>query len=1196
MSAERYGSEHLDLVVPSGRPAAAVAGRFDSDIGRRGIEDAGFQRTLWWANRSTSPDAIELIVEGAKGRTLEISDFQIVRRRREGYFRKELVLPPDKTVWRATATVGNMTLLQVNGTRVGDSSPVIQRPTFAANLMYATKNIDLTEYLKPGRNCIGIWGWRDGTYPPYIYLQSRVIFTDGTAVRIDSDTTWRWSRTAAAGWDEPGFDDSAWAAVAERESNHGSVTTARNWMFTYKAGTERPADDSFMVLDNPYDDRFYYRDDRPVRVQVRVPAGLADREPAIGWELLRYEYPESLVPVAGGGVGVVRECEQVGESLLFEFDAGRLERGVYTLQTHLLCGDETVEYRIREPLVVYARLAMRTVDADSYEAGMDLRQETVVDFADPSSYDWLEVDGRNFPSSGARIETATKQNITDAIIVRENGLKYRETRRNRDAQFSTILEFAHPGDWYLMVLEYPDDRERWMGISCTSGWRGKTSYSRLGPAVITGFKFPLSGIMGELKFLYRPDPGKHAVNVINMQQGSAAAAGFLRVYHIANGLPESAGYTSGARRIGILTENANPANAFGATFGIQRAPKPDDRLQAAQLIQARPDRDPVLGVCRDVLWNLDTADAYAQYLRWTGENVYVMGCWQYRDTTTAYAPWLTTDPARISTELSDVAVRVLSANGIETIASIEFFEQCELVRQKGEFNNGQVQLGADTVRMVTAAGAQHVNLNFMNPDVETVFVSVAEELARKWRNVPGFAGVNYTAFLGGQFSIPTLAPQSGYYTKGTPDPLGVTYDDATMRLFEADTAIGVPGTPGDPKRFAQRHAFLTGPAMRERWVSWRCDRVLKLWRLVRDRIRTVRDDLDVFSSLYIDVPHATNWKASGVPLGEYLRRYGWDLPAYQNEEGIWCTQWMHAESLRYIPMRRTPGYAAAWEMSTNPEWYDLFASSGHRVQMIMSHWEEMERAAFTMPERDGWVYPYQSTLQAHATGAYARETFTLGLIGGDPEMVMWGFSHVSRMVGHEQPMRDFVRVFRALPAGDLKPVAETGFETNVALRMGRDGDTTVLVAANPAYWSVTGAVTVTGATTVTDLVTNAAVATVTRADDVTTVPLRLDAYGVVAFRMTGEEPRVTGWSASPANRADLAHVRSQVTTAQRLLTEPAASERLTADDRDWLETAATRAAADLDEEREARAWYTVTGSRFWSLLHDTLLQEQKTIH
>ena len=125
-----------------------------------------------------------------------------------------------------------------------------------------------------------------------------------------------------------------------------------------------------------------------------------------------------------------------------------------------------------------------------------------------------------------------------------------------------------------------------------------------------------------------------------------------------------------------------------------------------------------------------------------------------------------------------------------------------------------------------------------------------------------------------------------------------------------------------------------------------------------------------------------------------------------------------------------------------------------------------------------------------------------------------------------------------------------------------------------------------------DLVTGEP-APVRKAGPRTVMPVRLAPFGVAAFRVSGAGVQIVGWEAAPADRDDLAHVRGEIETALQLLGDEDAGGRISAKDSSWLAQAARQAAADLDEGREARAWSVVTDWRYWTLLHDELLQDYK---
>lgn len=1133
-------------------------------------------------------DGLHIIVRGGEGATFEIQDLRCVRRIHHGWFRKEVDLPAGK-VWRANASPGYMTIVYVNGEKVPDRSVIRPRPTYRGAIMYWTHPIDLKPYLKPGqKNCIAVEGRREGQYPPNIYLQSRIVMEDGTSVTVDTDETWTWRlEEPDEGWVRVGQGQGFQPLSGVRKPKDGTPGLESHWYFQYKQNTERPASDGLLFLDNPADNGFYYSSTAPVTVRVRVPAGLAPTGPSVAWTVHRATW-EGFEPVTDAGVHAAGETEQFtrkGDSLVFELDIGRCARGVYALSAELKYAGETVEKHVPEPFVVVGPLDQHEARGATYDDGMGCELEATIDCTKPDRHPWLEATGETAGGRGEKYGEIPKQPLPDPLIVRENGLVYRETREHWGAQFSYKVTFEHPFDWYMVEVDYPDDRERWMGVSCTSRWRGKTSYARLCPAVAAGFKFPVSGTMRTMRFLYRPGPGPHAVNVINMQRGSTAAAAEIRFFRVTKGLPALAGHRSGERFLGILTENLNPRNAFGAMVGIHRTPTPADRGEASRQTRATLDARPVGNICRTLLKRLDTSEAYVQYSRFTGENLNAMGAWQYHD----YTPVLPGRPGvesdRVTEDLRAMAIRVLSANGIRSLPSVEFITQTTL-REAPESGRSDpdVRDGADTYYLVDKDGVQIPNLNFLHPDVETMMLRVADEFAWALKDVPGVLGLNWTTYMGGNFSIPTLFPASRYNPRdlGAPfDWLAASYDDATIRRFAKDTGIDVPGTASDPERFGERYDFLTAQGMRDRWLAWRCEKLQAFFRAMRDRIRSHRKDYVLLASQYMDVPHATMWKASGLGFERFLKQAAWDASLFRDEEGLYVTQWMYGIPLRYRATRRLPGYACGWALMAEEEPYDVFASGLRRSQMIMHHWQEVERYPFVMPEREGWAYPYQSTPQAHAVGDWAREPFTLGLIGGDPQIVLWGFSHVSRMTGNEQAMREFIRVFRALPSKRFQPVLETGMDTDLAIRTLRTKEGLLFYVANPTYWAVEGTVTLSGAAEVADLVTGETVGARRNGEGVD-VPVRLKPYGVVAFRVPADNARVTGYDAKPVSAGGLDHLRSLASLGPERLDS---GEDLGEEDRHFLEQHGIMIDQALDAEQFARAWQLVTDWRYWMLAH-----------
>ncbi len=164
-------------------------------------------------------------------------------------FRKEFEI--DKEVRRARVLLSGLGYyeLYINGRRVGDRvlDPVTSayyndQPYELSTRVYYTA-YDVTEYLRPGRNAVGVWlgnGWYSAVSPPegrkpygtrpQVLLQMNVELADGRQMSVASYQDWKTSggpvlendicrgevydaRLETPGWTQAEFDDSAWHEV-----------------------------------------------------------------------------------------------------------------------------------------------------------------------------------------------------------------------------------------------------------------------------------------------------------------------------------------------------------------------------------------------------------------------------------------------------------------------------------------------------------------------------------------------------------------------------------------------------------------------------------------------------------------------------------------------------------------------------------------------------------------------------------------------------------------------------------------------------------------------------------------------------------------------------------------------------------------------------------------------------------------------
>lgn len=156
----------------------------------------------------------------------------------------------DRKVKRARAYISGLGYyeLSINGARVGDQVLDPGWTSYGKRVLYST--YDVTDLIRRGDNAVGVvlgngwynplplrmWGHLNirehlELGRPRCILQLNIEYADGSAVQVVSDESWRTAegpilknsiylgevydaRREIKGWDEPGFDDSAWRSAS----------------------------------------------------------------------------------------------------------------------------------------------------------------------------------------------------------------------------------------------------------------------------------------------------------------------------------------------------------------------------------------------------------------------------------------------------------------------------------------------------------------------------------------------------------------------------------------------------------------------------------------------------------------------------------------------------------------------------------------------------------------------------------------------------------------------------------------------------------------------------------------------------------------------------------------------------------------------------------------------------------------------
>ena len=1114
-----------------------------------------------------APDGMEIEIEGEKGTRFEIADVKVVQPVNEGYCRKEVVLPAGK-VWRAIADVGGVTAtktLYINGREV---------KRYGTKHSYHTSSLDIAPYLKPGGNCFGFYGRRIG-YPPYVALQAKIIMDSGEVIALATDESWKYSPREEKGWNTPGFDDSAWTDVP--------ATGHYPYYLNDRAsdGTlSIPAYKGRLVIKNPAKNDLFYLEGNDLVFDVYLPQGMKQEARSVDYVFSKADAEGNSSPLKEGSVS---SYTQKGSSLVYRINMGQHPGGVYTIALALKGPDGAiVEERPREPLMVLGRPSARQIEGKDYKEGLDLELEDAIDFTNPKDpHPWIEA------KPGLRWDKPAIA-ITTPAIVRKKELVYRETADLRGAFFSYRFEFKHPGSFYLLEVEYPDDAERDTEVSISTKIERIWSNSQSGVGAKTGGQFYPTNKMQTLRWIHVADAGVHSVDVISQTNGLTAAAKSIKIYRIKGDLP-SVG--SGSQRdFGIHTERCYFSSGIGMNFGIDQPKPPSYRMTDAEK-EKELSRSLLQRLIRDLIWMEETAEKYTQYLKFAGQNTFIMGCYQYSEGNTPFVAPYQWDTARLPHCFKSVLANVFQVNGISFYAGVEWSQFSFL---STSFNNAQVAQGADTIWMVNAKGEQCYGIglstivpNWLHPKNKEAFGDLMRQLADKFDGISGFKGIHF--FMGLAQRAPYYIPAFAQYPDYD-DPFRYSYDDVTIAQFERDTKIRVPIDPKDPLRFNKRYIFLTSPTMKQKWIKWRCQKVQEFLTDGLAALKEEKKDVGFIGIPAIENPNFFKyWLSTGRPYKELLKDFAIDLDLLGKTKGLWIGRWTWTPGLSRDPY--------TWISRVDPRVTSAFDRMDNGYVLVRISWDENLSVAgghaysrgeeIKLVESD-WIMNFNRVrVLPAASGYHSREGLLQALITGDPDYVCYGLTDLNINVGWEQQLREFAKVFTHLPKDKFQPVLDTGLTTNLAIRQLSRRDGSYFYVANPGYWHMEGTLTLRTNGKVSDLVTGRTVKVSEQGGRII-VPVSLDPYGLVAYRVSSPRLEIESYATSSISKAELAYLQGIIDRVADLLAKPEVKIILPLSDREFVQETLQQARQEIGKKEYASAWSHLTNYRFWSLWKDFL--------
>jgi len=124
------------------------------------------------------------------------------------YFRRAFTVPAGAVTEAQFVVTGDDTVdVWLNGTPLASSTREVDAWTKAIH-------VDLRSALVTGANTLAVVARNSSTGPAGVLGRVRVVAAGGT-VDFTTDSAWKSSQTPAEGWEQPGFNDGGWPAVAD---------------------------------------------------------------------------------------------------------------------------------------------------------------------------------------------------------------------------------------------------------------------------------------------------------------------------------------------------------------------------------------------------------------------------------------------------------------------------------------------------------------------------------------------------------------------------------------------------------------------------------------------------------------------------------------------------------------------------------------------------------------------------------------------------------------------------------------------------------------------------------------------------------------------------------------------------------------------------------------------------------------------
>jgi hypothetical protein len=302
---------------------------------------------------------------------------------------------------------------------------------------------------------------------------------------------------------------------------------------------------------------------------------------------------------------------------------------------------------------------------------------------------------------------------------------------------------------------------------------------------------------------------------------------------------------------------------------------------------------------------------------------------------------------------------------------------------------------------------------------------------------------------------------------GTPDTGidDITYERFVRETFATETARGIPGSgTDDPERFAVRLRYLAGVG-RMPWLTWRSRAMAALY----EELSAAAREASAGTVLAIVTPgldggpagrEARRVDLAGLAPGEAWRSVGLDLQG-------WPSSPTTPVLLRGVSLSTD---ALAHDLATSPDLDAIVAGRTQRGVLLTIDGGSPERRPTASSQRPSPEVAGASGAERGTAPRGATIWLSALPLGDGPEAdeplghalaaldAQWVFLSARAVAGHEERLRQFAGVFRALPASPAGPPGPSpdphSLPFGVAIRKIGDAAQTYLEIANDSPYPI----------------------------------------------------------------------------------------------------------------------------------------------